>query len=139
LLASRPSATDHLGLATAANVTTGPPANMLAGDPAGLGGPGGAAMLEEILRDVRLIKSVVCPGGLVRKEAYTTEEAAAILNRSDITVREWCRHGRVRATKRATGRGRHHQWQISHAELVRIQNEGLLPLPEPASSAKVGA
>jgi hypothetical protein len=125
-------------LGTAAIVAAEPPANVLASESAGRGEVGGAAILEEILRDVRLIKSVICPGGQVRKEAYTTEETAAILNKSHVTVREWCRHGRVRATKRACGRGRHHEWQISHAELVRIQNEGLLPLPHLASSAKAG-
>src|SRR4051812_15000984 len=97
-LAGRPSTADHLGLGTAAIVAAEPPANALARETAGRGEVGGAAILEEILRDVRLIKSVICPGGQVRKEAYTTAEAAAILNKSHITVREWCRHGRVQAT-----------------------------------------
>ena len=62
------------------------------------------------------------------KDWYTTAEVAKILGRSEFTVREWCRLGRVHASKRACGRGPTLEWSISHAELVRIQNEGLLAL-----------
>jgi hypothetical protein len=58
---------------------------------------------------------------------YSTAEAARILGRCPFTVREWCRMRRVRAEKRRCGRGRSQEWVISHTELVRIQNEGLLP------------
>jgi hypothetical protein len=63
------------------------------------------------------------------KDYYTTAEAAEILNRAEWTVREWCRLGRVHADKRACGRGTSQEWIISHAELERIRNEGLLPDP----------
>ncbi|WP_240911578.1 helix-turn-helix domain-containing protein [Paludisphaera soli] len=62
------------------------------------------------------------------KEWYTTKEFAVILGKAEFTVREWCRHGRVRASKRPCGRGRSQEWMISREELARIQNEGLLPL-----------
>lgn len=62
------------------------------------------------------------------KEHYTVEEVAEILNRSRFTVREWCRHGRIRAAKGQAGRGAEKEWRISHEELLRYQNEGLLPL-----------
>lgn len=61
------------------------------------------------------------------KAWYTTAETARLLGRAEWTVREWCRNGRVHASKRAAGRGRHKEWAISHAELIRITNEGLLP------------
>lgn len=61
------------------------------------------------------------------KDFYTTNEAAEILQRAEWTVREWCRLGRVNADKRACGRGRSQEWMLSHAELQRIRNEGLLP------------
>jgi predicted transcriptional regulator len=61
------------------------------------------------------------------KAWYTTAEVARLLDRAEWTVREWCRNGRVHATKRAGGRGKHKEWSISHAELIRITNEGLLP------------
>ena len=64
----------------------------------------------------------------VIKEKYTTAEAAAILDKAEYTVREWCRHGRVRAEKRSCGRGRSQEWVIPHQEMTRIRNEGLLPL-----------
>lgn len=61
------------------------------------------------------------------KEYYTTKEVAEILRRAEFTVREWCRGGRVWAEKRQCGRGSSKEWIISHGELQRIQNEGLLP------------
>lgn len=63
------------------------------------------------------------------KDYYSTTEVAAALNKAEFTVREWCRLGRVVATKRQCGRGNSSEWMISHEELLRIQNEGLLPLP----------
>lgn len=62
------------------------------------------------------------------KEYYTTAEVAQLLGRAEFTVREWCRLGRVWAQKRKCGRGNTKEWIISHDELMRIQNEGLLPL-----------
>jgi hypothetical protein len=62
------------------------------------------------------------------KDWYTTDEVARIVNKAEFTVREWCRHGRVRAEKRMSGRGAFPAWVISHQELVRYQREGLLPL-----------
>ena len=61
------------------------------------------------------------------KDWYTTAEIARILSKAEFTVREWCRHGRIRADKRPCGRGNTKEWMISHAELERIQAEGLLP------------
>lgn len=62
------------------------------------------------------------------KESYTTAEVAQILGKAEFTVREWCRQGRIRASKRACGRGPTQEWSISHEELLRYQNEGLLPV-----------
>ena len=61
------------------------------------------------------------------KEWYSTSEVAAVLRKADYTVREWCRLGRVRATKKPYARGAHTEWLIGHDELTRIRNEGLLP------------
>ncbi len=62
------------------------------------------------------------------QEWYDTNTVAEILNKSAYSVREWCRLGRVNASKRRTGRGRTKDWMISHEELMRIKAEGLLPL-----------
>lgn len=62
------------------------------------------------------------------KDFYSTAEVAEILGKAEFTVREWCRLERVAATKRQCGRGHFSEWMISHEELQRIQNEGLLPL-----------
>jgi len=63
------------------------------------------------------------------KEWYTTAEVAAILGKAEFTVREWCRLRRVHAEKKRCGRGVASEWIVSHAELTRIRNEGLLPDP----------
>jgi Helix-turn-helix domain len=62
------------------------------------------------------------------KDWYTTAEIAKILGKAEFTVREYCRLGRVRAEKRPCGRGKSQEWIISHDELTRLLNEGLLPL-----------
>lgn len=64
------------------------------------------------------------------KESYTTIEVAQLLGKKPYTVREWCRLQRVNATKAMCGRGCEEEWRISHEELMRIRNEGLLPIPE---------
>jgi predicted site-specific integrase-resolvase len=61
------------------------------------------------------------------REWYTTEELAVMLGKAEFTVREWARHGRIRAEKKLSGRGAHAQYAISHQELQRYQREGLLP------------
>jgi hypothetical protein len=61
------------------------------------------------------------------KDWYATDEVAQILGKAEFTVREWCRHGRVRAEKKGSGRGKYQGWVIAHGELQRIQREGLLP------------
>ena len=62
------------------------------------------------------------------KDSYSTKEVAEILGKKPYTVREWCRLQRVNAFKAAFGRGCEEEWRISHEELTRIQNEGLLPI-----------
>ena len=65
-----------------------------------------------------------------QKDFYSTQEVAESLGKAEFTVREWCRLGRIRASKRATGRGRSQEWMVSHDELTRVRNEGLLPQPK---------
>ena len=65
------------------------------------------------------------------KEWYSTAEVAKLLGKAEFTVREWCRLGRVRAQKKKCGRGVSSEWIISHEELTRVRNEGLLPEPNP--------
>lgn len=64
------------------------------------------------------------------KESYTTLEVAKILGKRPYTVREWCRNQRVNAYKPGCVRGAEEEWRITHDELLRIRNEGLLPRPE---------
>ena len=63
------------------------------------------------------------------KNWYSPLEIAEILGKKPYTVREWCRLQRVEARKRPTGRGDADEWEISHDELDRIKNHGLLPIP----------
>jgi DNA-directed RNA polymerase specialized sigma24 family protein len=84
------------------------------------------AVLERLDRIETLLRDLVTERMV--KDWYTVAEAAEILGKAEFTVREWCRLGRVYASKRACGRGTSQEWIISHDELTRIRNEGLMPL-----------
>lgn len=64
---------------------------------------------------------------IVAREWFTVEEVATQLGKRPYTVREWCRHGRLNATKRTEKRGGVELWNISSEEVARYRNEGLLP------------
>ena len=87
--------------------------------------------LRERLDRIESMLAVLVERQTVR-EWYTTEQVARLVGKAEFTVREWCRHGRLRAEKRASGRGAYPAWVISHAELLRYQREGLLPAKRPA-------
>ena len=87
----------------------------------------GAAMsVEERLERIEQILATLVNQQTI-KEWYTTAEVGGLLGRADYTVREWCRQGRIRAKKKPCGRGKGGEWLISHEELIRLRNEGLLP------------
>jgi hypothetical protein len=62
-----------------------------------------------------------------KKDWYTTEEFGQLVNLSAYQVREYCRAGRIRASRKRAGRGAFLAWVISHEELLRFQREGPLP------------
>jgi hypothetical protein len=66
------------------------------------------------------------------KDFYEIEEFAKLVGKSCFTCREWCRLGRIYAKKKLSGRGAYARWVVSHAELLRYQKEGLLPIQSPA-------
>ena len=68
----------------------------------------------------------------IRKDYYTVDELGKIVDKDVYTVREWLRLGRVRGTKRACGRGLSKEWIVSHEELERYRNHGLLPIVKAA-------
>lgn len=82
--------------------------------------------VEERLEKIEAMLVVLVERQQMR-EWYSTDQVAQCLNRAEFTVREWCRHGRIRAEKKDSGRGAYAAWTVSHAELLRIQREGLLP------------
>ena len=67
------------------------------------------------------------------KEFYGTDEFAQLVGKSEFTVREWARLGRINAEKKGSGRGSHASWAIPHSELLRYQKDGLLPLNQKPS------
>jgi hypothetical protein len=67
------------------------------------------------------------------REFYSVDEFALAVGRAPFTVREWCRNARILAVKKESGRGAYASWAISHAELLRFQREGLLPIRRPAA------
>lgn len=80
------------------------------------------AMLSELVASSRRPNII--------KTAYSPAEVATILGKRPYTVREWCRLQRINATKRPYGRGSEQEWEISHEEVKRIRNHGLLPVPK---------
>jgi hypothetical protein len=82
--------------------------------------------LEEKLDKIESLLVILVERQQVR-EWYSVEEFARIVDRAEFTCREWCRHGRIKAEKKESGRGAYASWAISHAELLRFQREGLLP------------
>jgi hypothetical protein len=84
--------------------------------------------IEQMLAKVESCVELIAKQRVI-KEWYTTKEIAERLGKTEFTVREWCRWRRVNAKKLAGGRGNEGEWRISHGELVRIQNYGLLPPP----------
>jgi hypothetical protein len=82
--------------------------------------------IEERLDRIEAMLVVLVERQQVR-EWYSVEEFARIVGRAEFTVREWCRHGRIHAEKKDSGRGAYAAWVISHAERLRFQREGLLP------------
>ena len=84
-----------------------------------------AAVIDRLDRIEATLRSLVERKTV--KEWYSVDEVAARLGKAEFTVREWCRLARIHAQKRAYSRGPHAEWMIGHAELLRIQSEGLLP------------
>lgn len=67
---------------------------------------------------------------VARQNYYTTEQFAVATNgrlKPD-TVQQYCREGRLIATKTISGRGGEREWRLSHTELRRYESEGLVPL-----------
>jgi hypothetical protein len=86
---------------------------------------GGADTLAERLDRIEGLLTAILEQRTI-KDWYTTAEIAEIVGKAEFTVREWCRMNRITAEKKGSGRGKHQAWVISHAELLRIQREGLL-------------
>lgn len=83
-------------------------------------------MTDEVLQRLDRIENLLLEQKVV-KDFYTVEEFAEQTGRAVFTCQEWCRRGRIRATKKKSGRGRFFAWAISHDELQRYEREGLLP------------
>lgn len=93
--------------------------------------PGCIMGIEERLEKIESLLLVLVDRQIIR-EWYSVEEFARIVGRAEFTVREWCRHGRVKAERKESGRGAYRSYAIPHAELLRFQREGLLPGRRPA-------
>ncbi len=81
----------------------------------------------EMIAMVKEVQGVVLSQKPI-KEWYSVVEVADTLGKKPYTVREWLRLGRITGKKQACGRGKSKDWMISHEELTRYQNEGLLDL-----------
>lgn len=84
-----------------------------------------AEISERLSAIEQMLKSLLVHSTI--REDYSTAEFAALTRRSELTVRRWCLSGRIRAQKKASGRGTAKEWVISHNELSRYRADGLLP------------
>ncbi|MFL5330262.1 MAG: helix-turn-helix domain-containing protein [Gemmataceae bacterium] len=89
-----------------------------------------ADLFDEVVRRLGKIEEAISLLGSREpaKAWFTPEELATRLGKSPFTAREWCRHGRIKAKKRSSGRGSSLGWIISREEVERIEREGLLPI-----------
>ena len=46
---------------------------------------------------------------------------------AEFTCREWCRLGRIKATKKSSGRGKHQAWAVSHEEAFATRRRACSP------------
>src|SRR5947209_12460192 len=70
------------------------------------------SLLSRIDERITELRDLVVQQRMIQ-DKYSTAEAAKGLGKSEFTVREWCRLGRVRAEKRPCGRGHSQEWSIS--------------------------
>lgn len=77
------------------------------------------AMVVELYKCVQ--KKLTTNPPQQERERYTVKEFAELVNRKPYTVREWCRHKRIRSNRDASKR-----FRISHAEYLRFKDNGLL-------------
>ena len=87
--------------------------------------------VEERLANIEALLVVLVERRAI-KDFYEVEEFARSVRKSCFTCREWCRLGRIRAEKKLSGRGAYASWVVPHAEILRYQKEGLLPMQKPA-------
>jgi hypothetical protein len=79
--------------------------------------------LEDVMAKLEAIeRKIALP--VQQKTYYTIAEAAALLHKTEYTVREYCRLGAMLATKTNLGCGQHRQWRIAATELERFQQAG---------------
>jgi transposase len=83
---------------------------------------------QNTLDEIKDLLKQLLEGQKLQKEYYSTEEVAKLLDRDPYTVREWCRAGRAKATKRDCGKGKAPQWKIARSEVIYLQEHGIRPL-----------
>lgn len=94
--------------------------------------------IEEQLREIREKLDMLLSAQAVR-EHYTVAQAAAILGRSEYRIRDHCRNGRIKASRRMESHGPHREWVISHEEVMRCQREGLRPLAAHVNTDRIAS
>lgn len=87
------------------------------------------ALLQDAQREEMLntLRAEFRPRPAGTRHSYSVDEVATMLGKTPYTVREWCRAGRLHASKRQERRGGAERWSIAAEELARYQDDGLLP------------
>jgi len=85
---------------------------------------------HEVVNRIRELEKTVSPiwqhyeHETPAKDWHTIAEMAEILGKAEFTVREWCRRGRVCASKQAWSRRNSHEWIVSREEVDHIAMRG---------------
>jgi len=72
------------------------------------------------------------------REWFSPEKIGSIIGRTANTVRQWCRHGRLKARKRVCERGRYVDWEIHADQLWHYCEHGLRPSSRRSHSRSQG-
>jgi hypothetical protein len=78
-------------------------------------------LLEQFQALSARIASIEQPISGMEKKFFSTLEVAELVGKSSYTVREWCRLGRISASKRESGFGDSCEWEVSAEEVERYQ------------------
>ena len=90
--------------------------------------------LERLERKLDQLLSLIQPNTVMVRTHYTAKEAGTLLRLSAWTIRQYCKAGTIRATRRKRVPGGRADWSIPASEIARFQNRIPANPPEVVST-----